>query len=170
MSILPGLPYVVERVFLASSSNRSNVLSTLLNNPGDDCPLLPSRIYKRFEQTYFMQYILQQSNDETFFDDHASGFTLIRHHNDSDFTSYYETKRVELRDATVVATVWYSNQAFHTSAAALNAYSNIVLQFTLRQSLGATKSEKVHQQKIRVTNHPLPKTTDSKVSLLLLIL
>lgn len=119
-----------------------------------------------------MEYVLQQSNDQTFFDDHACGYTLVDRLPTSvdKFRRYYETKRIDIpENATVVATVWFSNQAFHTTAAAVNAYSNFAMWFTLSQAVSgpnfttATRNS-VERQKITVTNHPLPKTTQTQVS------
>jgi ATP-binding cassette subfamily A (ABC1) protein 3 len=142
-----------------SQSMNNQDSQRLLHNPDPDCPLLPSTLAKKFEQTYFMQYILETSNDETFFDDHASGFTLLPRQNNQSFIKYYQDREIELGNASIVGTVWYSNQAFHTSAAALNAYSNIVLQFALREHIDP---DDVKKHTITVTNHPLPKTTESR--------
>ena len=158
-------------LYLSSAKLAEN--GAVLINPGyGDCPLLPSKNHKQFDETFFLEYILQQSDDEVFFDTHASGYTLV-HRLPESFKTYYELRGIYVpANASAVATVWFSNQAIHTSAAALNAFSNFAMRFTLWQALGGSNITKenngrVNMQETVVINHPLPKTADSQVYTLL---
>ncbi|KAK3753339.1 hypothetical protein QZH41_015277 [Actinostola sp. cb2023] len=98
---------------------------------------------------YFSEYVLEQSNAKNFFNTYVAGFTLaplpkiIKPSNSSNS---------KIVMPSTMSTVWYSNQAFHTIAEAMNAMSNILLR----------QFPSFSDHLIETTNYPLPNTAKNK--------
>ncbi|XP_031561453.1 ATP-binding cassette sub-family A member 3-like [Actinia tenebrosa] len=122
------------------------------------------------KNTYFIEHVLEESDSKDFFNKHVAGFTIgpmtytviaptnmsggnMSSSNVSSGNSSLPTNKTG--PVTTMppnpSTLWYSNQAFHTVAEALNAMSNIFLR---------ELTSKEHE--IETTNFPLPNTAKNK--------
>ncbi|KAK3732015.1 hypothetical protein QZH41_016886 [Actinostola sp. cb2023] len=124
--------------------------SCLLNTNSDSCQTLTiNKTTLSDMNMYFTEYVLEQSNAKNFFNTHVAGFTLaplpkiIKPSNSSNS---------KIIMPSTMSTVWYSNQAFHTIAEAMNAMSNILLR----------QFPSFSDHLIETTNYPLPNTAKNK--------
>ncbi|XP_022107295.1 ATP-binding cassette sub-family A member 3-like isoform X2 [Acanthaster planci] len=102
----------------------------------DTCPIGANHTVLMDGNTFFQEYILRQSEDDTaFFEKYVAGFTLT-----------------ENGPNQVLLTGWYSNEAYHTSSETLNTIANIVLKYFTNDSYGIT-----------TVNHPLPNSATNQV-------
>lgn len=111
--------------------------------------------------TYFSEYVLEDSNANDYFNIYVAGFSLApmppamslpyNMTNSSGMTNKTLGGADKDKEA-AVTTVWYSNEGFHTIAEALSAMSNILL---VDQTGDSSYS-------IETTNYPLPNSVNNK--------
>ncbi|XP_070561206.1 phospholipid-transporting ATPase ABCA3-like isoform X2 [Ptychodera flava] len=75
---------------------------------------------------YYQEFVLRESNPDLFFNEYVAGITVT--------------------DG--IITAWYSGKGYHTTAEAVNAVNNIILQTQTNASF-----------RIHTTNHPLPRAS-----------
>ncbi|XP_048579731.1 phospholipid-transporting ATPase ABCA3 isoform X2 [Nematostella vectensis] len=107
--------------------------------------------------TYFDEYVLEESNAKQFFYEYVAGVTIGPLPSPG-----YVVPATNVTNASVVppkvelpssfTTVWYSNQGYHIIASSINALSNILLAELSGDS----------EQGIETTNHPLPNNAQNK--------
>ncbi|XP_073229976.1 phospholipid-transporting ATPase ABCA3-like [Porites lutea] len=106
--------------------------------------------------TYFSEYVLEQSNASNYFNVYVAGFSLAPQippmsTNMSNMTNNKGMIPAEKRPDTET-TLWYSNEGYHTIAEALSAMSNILLTDAMGDD----------SYSIEATNYPLPNTIKNK--------
>ncbi|KAJ7376779.1 hypothetical protein OS493_032513 [Desmophyllum pertusum] len=90
--------------------------------------------------TFFLEYVVEDSNNADYFNKHVVGLTFVSNKDDPDKRGNMET------------TLWYSNNGLHTLPDSLSALMNIFLVYNMGDD----------SYNIETTNYPLPLTSQER--------